>query len=77
MYLVKIPKHGSSPTYLLRESYREEGKMKSRTIGNITSLGVEKITLISRTTVLPACAFHINRSRPRGHVAQFSQHSWS
>jgi hypothetical protein len=47
MYVAKIPNHGSSPTYLLRESYREDDKIKSRTVGNITSLGIEKIARIA------------------------------
>jgi hypothetical protein len=48
MYVAKIPNHGSSPTYLLRESYREHGQVKSRTVGNITSLGTKKIAFISQ-----------------------------
>jgi hypothetical protein len=43
MHVAKIPNRGSSPTYLLRETYREDGKVKHRTLGNITSLGIEKI----------------------------------
>jgi hypothetical protein len=75
MYVAKIPNRHSPPTSLLRESFREDGKVKSRTIGNITSLGVEKIALISQilkgTPILPASVFHINRSRPHGHVAKY------
>ncbi|MDR0610176.1 MAG: hypothetical protein LBG58_08715 [Planctomycetaceae bacterium] len=46
--MAKIPNHGSKPTYLLRESYHEDGKVKTRTVGNITSLGVDKIARISQ-----------------------------
>jgi hypothetical protein len=74
MYVAKIPNRHSPPTYLLRESFREDGKVKSRTLGNITSLGIEKIVLISQilkdTPILPASVFHINRSRSHRHVAK-------
>ncbi|MDR1385837.1 MAG: IS1634 family transposase, partial [Planctomycetaceae bacterium] len=73
MYVAQIPNHGSHPTYLLRESYREDGKVKTRTVGHITSLGLEKISLIAHVLkgnqLLPAEeAFKIIRSRPHGHV---------
>ena len=72
MYVAKIPNRGSRPTYLLRESYRENGKGKNRTVGNITSLSLGKIAIISEvlqgTELLPASAFHVARSRPHGHV---------
>ncbi|MDR1383220.1 MAG: hypothetical protein LBJ67_05150 [Planctomycetaceae bacterium] len=47
--------------------------MKTRTVGNITSLGIETISLIARllkgNTLLPADdAFKIIRSRSHGHV---------
>ncbi|MDR1385451.1 MAG: hypothetical protein LBJ67_16625 [Planctomycetaceae bacterium] len=48
MYVAKIPNHGYNPTYLLRETYREDSKVKTRTVGNITSLGIEKIARISQ-----------------------------
>jgi hypothetical protein len=31
MYVVKVPNRGSPPAILLRESYREDGKVKNRT----------------------------------------------
>ncbi|MDR2438913.1 MAG: hypothetical protein LBE12_06045 [Planctomycetaceae bacterium] len=43
MHVAKIPNRNSAPTYLLRETYREGGKVKHRILGNITSLGSEKI----------------------------------
>ncbi|MDR2440011.1 MAG: hypothetical protein LBE12_11675 [Planctomycetaceae bacterium] len=46
MHIAKIYNHASAPTYLLRETYREGGKVKHRTLGNITSLGSEKIARI-------------------------------
>ncbi|MDR1384410.1 MAG: hypothetical protein LBJ67_11310 [Planctomycetaceae bacterium] len=73
MYVAKIPNHGSNPTYLLRESYREDGKVKTRTVGNITSLGVEKIARIAHilkgADLVPTqSAIEIIHSRPHSHV---------
>jgi hypothetical protein len=31
MYVVEVPNRGSPPAILLRESYREAGKVKNRT----------------------------------------------
>jgi transposase len=60
--------------YLLRRSYREDGKVKKETLGNITHLPLPVIELIrgalAGETYLPASdAFDVVRSRPHGHVA--------
>jgi transposase len=36
MYITAVPNRGSTPTLLLRESYREDGKVKNRTLANLT-----------------------------------------
>ncbi len=59
---------------LLRRSYREGGKVKKETLGNISHLPEPVIELIRGAlrgeTYLPASdAFDIVRSRPHGHVA--------
>jgi hypothetical protein len=38
MYVTAVPNRNSPPAILLRESYREDGKVKTRTIANITHL---------------------------------------
>jgi transposase len=38
MYLASIPNRGAKPTILLRESFREEGKVKSKTLANLSKL---------------------------------------
>ena len=43
MYIATIPNRGSKPTIIIREGYRENGKVKNRTIANITSWPKEKI----------------------------------
>lgn len=60
--------------YLLRRSYREEGKVKKETLGNITHLPMPIIELIRGALrgekYVPASdAFEVLRSHPHGHVA--------
>lgn len=43
MYIATIPNRGSRPTIIIREGYRESGKVKNRTIANITHWPKEKI----------------------------------
>jgi transposase len=74
MYVAKIPNRTSPPAYLLRESYREGGKVKSRTLANITDWPVVQIqrlrcVLKGEPLVSPNEAFEIERSLPHGHVA--------
>lgn len=73
MYVAKIPNRNSRPTYLLRESYRENGEVKNRTLANISHLPDRQIQLISRVLkgeelVLIEDAFRITSSLPHGHV---------
>jgi transposase len=77
MYVTAVPNRNSPPAILLRESYREDGKVKTRTIANITRLRPAQIDGIrnalsgaASVTGLPLPdAFRIERSRPHGHVA--------
>jgi hypothetical protein len=36
MYITRVPNRGSPPAVLLRESYRERGKVKTRTLANLS-----------------------------------------
>ena len=60
-------------THLLRRSYREGGKVRSETVGNISHLPPELIDLVRRGLAgerfLPAAGMEIRRSLPHGHVA--------
>lgn len=38
MFIARVPNRNSPPAILLRESYREDGKVKTRTIANLTKL---------------------------------------
>ena len=73
MYVAKIPNRNSPPAYLLRESYRENGCVKNRTVANISHLPIQQIQLLSRVLkgeqLLPVeDVFRITRSLPHGHV---------
>lgn len=48
MYIARIPNRNSPPAILLREGYREHGKVKSKTIANISHWPREKIDLLQR-----------------------------
>ena len=79
MYLDKVPNRNSPPAILLRESYREDGKVKKRTLANLSALPSHAIDALrealrrggpsaqgaSETTDEP---FRIRRSKPHGHV---------
>jgi hypothetical protein len=60
---------------LLRESYREDGKVKNRTLANLSAWPEAKVDALSRVLKgqPPAAAldgaFEITRSLPHGHVA--------
>jgi len=76
MYIVAVPNRHSPPAILLRESYRENGKVKNRTLANISSWPPERIEAFRRVlrdepsaATRLADAFEIVDSRPHGHVA--------
>jgi hypothetical protein len=76
MYVAKVPNRGSPPAVLLRESYREAGKVKNRTLANLSAWPEAKVDALSRVLKgqpAPATAvegtFEIARSLPHGHVA--------
>jgi len=77
MYVTEIPNRNSPPAILLRVSYRVDGKVKTRTLANITHLRPAQIdalrTGLSGSAPTPGPplpdSFRILRSRPHGHVA--------
>src|SRR5439155_16530918 len=76
MYVAKVPNRGSPPAVLLRESYREAGKVKNRTLANLSAWPEAKVDALSRVLKgqpPPAAdldgTFEITRSVPHGHVA--------
>jgi transposase len=75
MYIERVPNRNSPPAVLLRESYREEGKIKKRTLANVTSWPervVEGLRVLLRGGVAVEnleASFDVVRTRPHGHVA--------
>ncbi len=48
MYITSVPNRNSPPAILLRESYREGGKVKNRTLSNLSHLPERIIELIRK-----------------------------
>jgi transposase len=77
MYVATVPNRNSPPAILLRESYRENGKVKTRTLANLSHLPSHQIQALrlALSGSLPAPgrslpdSFRITRSLPHGHVA--------
>ncbi len=74
MHVDIVPNRTSRPAILLREAWREDGKVRKRTIANLTGVISEEQALVLRRVlkgealVAPADAFEITRSLPHGHV---------
>src|ERR1039458_8038736 len=77
MYVATVPNRNSPPAILLRESYRLDGKVKTRTIANITHLPPQQVdalrlaltgSLAVSSSPLPD-SFRIAPSLPHGPVA--------
>jgi hypothetical protein len=76
MYVTRVPNRGSPPAVLLRESYRDNGKVKTRTLANLSRWPEHKVNKLERALkgMPPAgwdlsAAFEITRSLPHGRVA--------
>ncbi len=74
MYIATVPNRGGKPTILLRHSYREGGKVKNRTLGNLTHLPPHAIEILRRivrgeSVAMMDDAVEIESSRSDGHVS--------
>ena len=74
MYVETVPNRNSPPAILLREGWRENGKVKKRTLANLTKWPPQKIDALRRVLrneplVGREEVFDIQRSLPHGHVA--------
>ncbi len=49
MYIATIPNRNSPPAILLRESYRDNGKVKNRTLANLSSLPPHILDILRRS----------------------------
>ena len=75
MYIEAVANRNSPPAVLLRESYREDGRVRKRTLANLSCLSddvIEGLKVLLRGGVAVASAvevFSVERSLPHGHVA--------
>ena len=74
MHIERVPNRNSPPAVLLRQSYREGGQVRKRTLANLSKLPDETVEglriLLKGGTAINKLedAFEIIRSRPHGHV---------
>jgi hypothetical protein len=74
MHIAKVPNRNARPSFLLRETYREDGKVRNRTLANLSKLPIERIESLRAAlrgeplVALSAGGFEIRRSLPHGHV---------
>lgn len=75
MYIERVPNRGSRPAVLLREGWREDGKIKKRTIANLSDWPEDRLQalagVLKGNTVVGDLtqSFDVIRSLPHGHVA--------
>ena len=75
MYIEAVPNRNSPPAVLLRETYRQDGKIRKRTLCNLSGWPTAHVEglrgVLKGGTVIPAerDAFTVTRSLPHGHVA--------
>lgn len=75
MYVESVPNRGSPPAILLRESYREDGKVKKRTLLNLSDWPRERVeglrALLKGGVVMPPGSepLQVIRTLPHGHVS--------
>lgn len=74
MYVTRVPNRSSPPAVLLRESYRDGGRVKTRTLANLTDWPDSKVDALRRvlkgeTAIVSQDELSIERSLPHGHVA--------
>jgi transposase len=73
MYIERVPNRNSPPAILLREAWRENGKIRKRTIANLSDWPESRIDAFRRVLrdepfVSAEDAFTIESSLPHGHV---------
>lgn len=73
MYIAIVPNRSSPPAILLREGYREGGKVKNRTLANLSSLPMDQVDALRAVLRGERLApvgevFEITASRSHGHI---------
>jgi ribosomal protein L35 len=73
MYVDRVPNRGSPPAVLLRQAWREAGKIRKRTLANLSHWPEQKVESLKRllrgeTLVSAHDIFAVESSLPHGHV---------
>ena len=74
MYVERVPNRSSPPAILLRESFREGGRVRKRTLANLSDWRPDRIEALravlagGRASAPLEDSFDILRTRPHGHV---------
>jgi hypothetical protein len=74
MHIAKVLNRNARPSFLLRETYREDGKVKNPTLVNLSKLPIERIETLRAALrgdpigPIGSEGFQIRRSLPHGHV---------
>ena len=74
IFVERIPNRSSPPAILIRQSWRENGKIRRRTLANLSKLPphvIEAVRLLlkgAQVVADPRQAFVIRRALPHGHV---------
>ena len=73
MYIEAVPNRGSPPAILLRESFRENGRVRKRTLANLSAWPTPLVegfrTLLKGGVAVAADGIRIRRALPHGHAA--------
>jgi transposase len=73
MYVERVPNRNSPPAVLLREAWREAGKIRKRTLANLSHWPDDRVESLKRLLrgerlVSPQDVFAVESSLPHGHV---------
>lgn len=76
-YQTKDGEDRQSVSHLLRRSFRQEGKIRHETLGNVSALPTDALealraSLAGETLVVAGSGFELTRSLPHGHLAAVS-----
>src|ERR1700747_3795179 len=73
MYIEAVPNRASPPAILLRESFRENGRVRKRTLANLSDWPTPLVegfrTLLRGGVAVAADGIRIRRALPHGHAA--------
>src|ERR1700738_2830580 len=73
MYIEAVPNRGSPPAILLRESFRDNGRIKKRTLANLSGWPISLVegfrTLLKGGVAVAEEGIRIRRALPHGHAA--------